>query len=66
MAINRDKIISKLENEVKRTYAIKTAIYKDGKKINEEITEYREPFVTITIEMADKILALLKEDKHNE
>ena len=65
-SINRDKIISKLEKEVKRTYVIKTAIYKNGEKVDEEITEHREPFVTITMEMADKILALLKEDKHHE
>lgn len=62
--MDREKIIEKLEKEVKRTYAIKTAMYecceKDYEKTSEEITEHREPFVTLTIEMADKILALLK------
>lgn len=62
---DREKIIEKLENEVQRTYAIKTAMYEFGKnsyeKISEEITERRKPFVTLTTEMADKILALLKE-----
>lgn len=65
--MNREKIIEKLEKEVKRTYAIKTAMYEYDKtgyeKISEEITEHREPFVTLTIEMADKILALLKEQE---
>lgn len=50
--MDKEKIIEKLEKEVKRTYAIKSAV-------SEEITEHREPFVTLTIEMADKILALL-------
>lgn len=63
--IDREKIIEKLEKEVKRTYAIKGAIWECGEngyeKISEEITEHREPFVTLTIEMADKILVLLKE-----
>ena len=67
--INREKIIEKLEKEVKRTYAIKNAIWERGEngyeKISEEITEHREPFVTLTIEMADKILALLKEQEWN-
>ena len=57
----REEIIAKLEKEVKRTYAIKTAIYEGGEKVEERIIEHREPFVTITIEIADKILALLKE-----
>lgn len=59
----REEIIAKLEKEVKRTYAIKTAIYEGGEKVEERIIEHREPFVTITIEIADKILALLKEQE---
>jgi hypothetical protein len=59
--MNKQKIIEKLEKEVKRTYTIKTAIFKNGEKVHEHATEYREPFVTLTIEMADKILAMLKE-----
>lgn len=63
--MDREKIIEKLEKEVKRTYAIKSAVWECGengyKKIGEEVTEHREPFVTLTIEMTDKILALLKE-----
>ena len=61
--INKEKIIDKLEKETKRTYAIKTALFdgKENKPISETI--HREPFVTITIEMADKILKLLKEQE---
>ena len=61
--INKEKIIAKLEKETKRTYTIKTAMF-DGKE-NKPISEviHREPFVTITIEMADKILELLKGEK---
>ena len=59
----QEEIIAKLEKEVKQTYAIKTAIYKGGEKVEERIIEHREPFVTITIEIADKILALLKKQE---
>lgn len=59
----REEIIAKLEKEVKRTYAIKTAIYEGGEKVEERIIEHREPFVTITIEIANKIFALLKEQE---
>ena len=31
----REEIIAKLEKEVKQTYAIKTAIYKGGEKVEE-------------------------------
>ena len=64
--MDRKKIIAKLEKDVKKTYAIRTAIFENGEKVGEEITEHREPFVTITIELADKILALLKDQKHND
>jgi exosome complex RNA-binding protein Csl4 len=61
--IDREKIIAKLEKEVKRTYAIKTTLFHGTEKVGEEITVNREPYVTLTIEMADKILALLKEQE---
>lgn len=61
--LNREKVIAKLEKETKRTYAIKTSLFdgKENKPISETI--HREPFVTMTIEMADKILELLKEQE---
>ena len=58
---DREKVISKLEKEVQRTYSIKTAVFQNGKKVSEEIKTHREPCVRISIEMVDKILALLKE-----
>ena len=56
-----EKVISKLEKEVQRTYSIKTTVFQNGEKVSEEINTHREPFVGIPIEMADKILAILKE-----
>lgn len=58
-----EKVISKLEKEVQRTYSIKTTIFQNGEKVSEEINTHREPGVRIPIEMADKILALLKEQE---
>ncbi len=57
------EIISKLEKEVQRTYSIKTTVFQNGEKVSEEINTHREPCVRISIEMADKILALLKEQE---
>jgi len=57
------EIISKLEKEVQRTYSIKTTVFQNGEKVSEEINTHREPCVRIPIEMADKILALLKEQQ---
>lgn len=64
--MNIDEIIEKLDKEVKRKYVIKTAIYEDYKKVSEEIKEHREPFVTLTIDMADNILTLLKQQKETK
>jgi len=61
--MDKEKVIAKLEKEVKKTYSIKTTIYNNGKKVNEDITEHREPGVKISMEMADEILALLKEQE---
>lgn len=58
---DREKVISKLEKEVQRTYSTKTTVFQSGEKVSEEINTHREPCVRIPIEMADKILALLKE-----
>lgn len=60
---DREKVIAKFEKEVKKTYSIKTTIYNNGKKVNEDITEHREPGIKISMEMADEILALLKEQE---
>ena len=59
--LDREKVISKLEKEVQRTYSIKTTVFQNGEKVSEEINTHREPCVMIPIEMADEILALLKE-----
>ena len=61
--MDREKVIAKLEKEVKKTYSIKTTIYNNGKKVNEDITEHREPGIKISMEMADEILAMLKEQE---
>jgi len=61
--MDKEKVIDKLEKEVKKTYSIKTTIYNNGKKVNEDITEHREPGVKISMEMADEILTLLKEQE---
>ena len=61
--MDREKVISKLEKEVQRTYSTKTTVFQNGEKVSEEINTHREPCVRIPIEMADKILALLKEQK---
>lgn len=61
--MDREKVISKLEKEVQRTYSTKTTVFQNGKKVSEEINTHREPCVRIPIEMADKILALLKEQE---
>ena len=61
--MDREKIIAKLEKEVKKTYSIKTTIYNNGKKVKEDITEHREPGVKISMEMANEILAMLKEQE---
>lgn len=61
--MDREKVISKLEKEVQRTYSTKTTVFQNGEKVSEEINTHREPCVKIPIEMADKILALLKEQE---
>lgn len=61
--MDREKIISKLEKEVQRTYSIKTTVFQNGENVSEEINTHREPSVRIPIEMADKILAILKEQE---
>ena len=58
---DREKVISKLEKEVQRTYSTKTTVFQNGEKVSEEINTHREPCVRIPIEIADKILVLLKE-----
>ena len=63
---DREKVISKLEKEVQRTYSIKTTVFQNGEKVSEEINTHREPCVRIPIEMADKILAILKEQEVRE
>lgn len=63
MMPDREKVIAKLEKEVKKTYLIKTTIYNNGKKVNEDVTEHREPGIKMSMEMADEILALLKEQE---
>lgn len=62
--MDREKVISKLEKEVQRTYSIKTTVFQNGEKVSEEINTHREPSVRIPIEMADKILSLLKEQEN--
>ena len=58
---NQENVISKLEKEVQRTYSTKTTVFQNGAEVSEEINPHREPYIKIPIEMADKILALLKE-----
>ena len=60
---DREKVISKLEKEVQRTYSIKTTVFRNGEKVSEEINTHREPCVRISIEMVDKILTMLKEQE---
>ncbi|MBP5442251.1 MAG: hypothetical protein J6Y60_03340 [Treponema sp.] len=61
--LDMEKVISKLEKEVQRTYSTKTTVFQNGEKVSEEINTHREPSVRIPIEMADKILTLLKEQE---
>ena len=61
--MDKEKVISKLEKEVQRTYSTKTIVFQNGEKVSEEINTHREPNVRISIEMLDKILALLKENE---
>lgn len=60
---DREKVIAELEKEVKKTYLTKITIYKNGKKVNEDVTEHREPGIKMSMEMADEILAMLKEQE---
>ena len=59
--MNKQKIIDRLEKDTRRTYAIKTSLFENGENKPISETVRRSPFVTITVETADKILELLKD-----
>ena len=60
---DKKEIVKKLEDETKRIYTIRTTLFKDGESKQISETIYREPFVTLTVEEADRILAMLKEQE---